>query len=201
MPLAPIQFTNDHAQYITPTWDELDRLTFTVAAKIRTAQQVPDLVVALAKGAWPMSRSFVDYLGMNQLASLGVKFYSGINERLAQPEVYQDLPIAVAGKKIILFDDVADTGISLRFAKEYLESKGAAEVKTATLFLKPHSEVKPDFYAALTSAWIIFPFELREMMELLSQSWQEKGLPNSEMKNRFQQLHFPEEICSYYLPS
>jgi len=198
MSLRTVSFQGEVAQYLVPTWQDLDRLTLKLAKKILGSGESFDLVVALAKGAWPMSRSLVDYLAMEQMASLGVRFYSGINQRLTQPEVYQDLPVSVRGKRILLFDDVADTGESLEFVQAYLRQKGALEVKTATLFLKDRSVVRPEYFAARTNAWIIFPFELREMMTLLGKSWRKQGVTESLIKERFQQLKFPVRFSSYF---
>lgn len=170
MDFKDIVFAHDKARYITPTWQDLDQLTFEVAQTVLEANEDFDLVVALAKGAWPMSRTLVDYLAIRDLVSLGVKFYAGINKRLSRPKVYQDLPVSVEGKKILLFDDVADSGESLIFASDYLLAQGAKEVKTATLFFKERSAIRPDYYGTTTDAWIIFPFEIREMMALLDEN-------------------------------
>ena len=55
-----ISFQNDKAKYIAPTWDQLDNLTLQVAKKIKASKIEFDLIIALAKGARPMSRSFFD---------------------------------------------------------------------------------------------------------------------------------------------
>ena len=122
MTFIETNFTGDTAKYIAPSWDQLDSLTLQVASQIKTVNLHFDLVVALAKGAWPLSRSLVDYSGIKELASLGVKFYKGINQRLTKPEIYQELPssVQVAGKRILIFDDVADSGESLSFTVDYL---------------------------------------------------------------------------------
>jgi hypoxanthine phosphoribosyltransferase len=183
-----ITFPQDTIAYSCPTWDELDALTLQVANQVLASESKFDVIVALAKGAWPMSRSFVDYTKIPELMSLGVRFYSGINQRLAEPSVYQTLPSSVAGKKVLIFDDVADSGESLVFTKKYLLEQGAALVATATLMMKPHTILKPDFYAHTTSTWIIFPFEKREMCELLGKKWQGQGVGEEEIKERFEQL-------------
>jgi hypoxanthine phosphoribosyltransferase len=200
---AKINFEGDKAQYIAPSWDELDKTTFQVAKKILESGEDFDLIVALAKGSWPMSRSFIDFLGKNDLASLGVRFYSGINETFDEPIVYQDLPFEVKkdlkGKKVLVFDDVADSGKSLSFAIDYLTESGASIVKTATIYSKPRTSLVPDFYGEETDAWIIFPFEVREMTALLSQTWLEQGISREEIKQRFLKFGFDEEIISYSL--
>ncbi|HPK08365.1 MAG TPA: phosphoribosyltransferase [Candidatus Woesebacteria bacterium] len=193
-----IVFDNDPAQYITPSWQDLDQLSFELAKQVIGSGEKFDLVVALAKGAWPMSRALVDYLAMSNLVSLGIRFYSGINQRLKEPEVYQDLPVKVKGKRILLFDDVADTGESLIFASDYLLEQGAALVKTATLFFKERSAIIPDYYASRTNAWIIFPFEIREMSQLLSNNWRKQGLAESEINARLKKLNFNEKIMQYF---
>jgi hypoxanthine phosphoribosyltransferase len=193
-----IVFDNDPAQYITPSWQDLDQLSFELAKQVIESGEKFDLVVALAKGAWPMSRALVDYLAMSNLVSLGIRFYSGINQRLKEPEVYQDLPVKVKGKRILLFDDVADTGESLIFASDYLLEQGAALVKTATLFFKERSAITPDYYASRTNAWIIFPFEIREMSQLLSNNWRKQGLAESEINARLKKLNFNEKIMQYF---
>lgn len=67
------------------------------------------------------------------VASIGVKFYAGIDERLEQPLIYQDLPVSVRGERILLFDGVADRGISLQYTSEYLTKyKGVQELATAS---------------------------------------------------------------------
>ena len=193
-----IVFDNDPAQYITPSWQDLDQLSFELAKQVIGSGEKFDLVVALAKGAWPMSRALVDYLAMSNLVSLGIRFYSGINQRLKEPEVYQDLPVKVKGKRILLFDDVADTGESLIFASDYLLEQGAALVKTATLFFKERSAITPDYYASRTNAWIIFPFEIREMSQLLSNNWLKQGLAESAINARLKKLNFNEKIMQYF---
>ena len=198
MRLDYIAFKHDPARYITPSWQDLNQLSFELAKQVIESGEEFDLLVALAKGAWPMSRSLVDYLAMPNLVSLGIRFYSGINQRLSEPEVYQDLPISVEGKKILLFDDIADTGESLIFAGDYLLEQGAAEVKTATLFFKERSAITPDYYASMTNSWIIFPFEVREMSGLLSSNWRKQGVADSEINDRLKKLNFSKTIVKYF---
>jgi hypoxanthine phosphoribosyltransferase len=94
---------------------------------------------------------------------------------------------------------VADTGESLIFASDYLLEQGAVEVKTATLFFKERSAITPDYYASITNAWIIFPFEIREMSQLLSTSWRKQGIGEVEISERLTKLNFPEKIIKHFL--
>ncbi len=181
--IPSFSFPPDETTYIAPTWIEMEQLTHQVSKQIAQSNKPIDLIVTLAKGGWPMTRSLADFLQIDEIASIGVKFYSGINEKLPKPNVYQDLPVDVARKNILLFDDVADSGGSLQFVTELLNLRGVASVTTATLFYKEHSVVRPDHFAYTTNAWIIFPFEKREMGELLTQKWRTLEI-NQELVNQ-----------------
>ena len=174
-------------------------MSFQIAQELLARHQPIDRIVTLAKGGWPMTRSLVDFLRVSAVASIGVKFYADINERLKVPQVYQELPVSVQGERVLLFDDVADTGESLQYTREYLLQAGVAEVVTATLFYKPHSIVKPDVFGTETKAWIIFPYELVEASLLLRKKWQAQGITDEEIMQRFVQLGFRIDWVQLYL--
>ncbi len=193
-----IQFKGEDFSYIAPTWDEMQNLAFEISKKIIEDGHEFDRIITLAKGGWPMTRSLVDYLQVGEVASIGVKFYGGINTRLGEPIIYQDLPISVADEKILLFDDVADSGESLKFVVDYLQERKVGKITTATLFYKPHSCVKPNYFGAETSNWIIFPYDAIESIKILGEKWTKSGLYLTEIKERFLELGFKKELIDYY---
>lgn len=195
------KFQNEPITFIAPSWQDLSDITDGLARELIESKMKIDLVITLAKGGWPMVRSLVDFLAISTVSSIGVKFYKGINETTEKPEIYQDLPITtdVKGKNIVLYDDVADTGRSLLFVKEYLEKLGAKNVIVVSLFHKPHSLIKPDFYGAETEDWIIFPYELRETLEVLAKRWKEGSVSEEEIVERFIGLGFKSHQVLYYL--
>lgn len=194
------QFPGDSTKYLAPSWNDLTQLLFVIATQILAKQLQFDRIITLTKGGWPMSRTLVDFLAIESVATIGIKFYTGIDERIEKPIIYQDLPISVAGERVLLFDDVADTGKSLRFAAEYLQTKQVASLTTATVFYKPHSVIKPDFYAAESSEWIVFPYELVETLQILSKRWRQSGVRDDEVIQRFVALGFLSEHVEAFLP-
>lgn len=199
MNFTPIQFPNESIEYIAPTWIDLNQLAFEISKMMLGDELKFDRIVTLAKGGWPMTRSLVDFLKVKEVASIGVKFYSGINTILEKPQIYQDLPVSVAGESVLLFDDVADTGASMVFVKAHLEQLGIKKIVTASLFYKPHSIFKPDYYAAETSAWILFPYDLVESIQVLGGKWRKQGLNVTEILHRFEQLGFDRDKVEYFL--
>ncbi len=200
MDVTPIHFPNDPIAYIAPTWADLDELALTISQQIIKQELKFDRIVTLAKGGWPMSRSLVDYLNVDEVASIGMKFYSGINQRLEHPHIYQNIPVAVAGEKVLLFDDIADTGESLRFAIDYLKIQGVEDITTASLFYKSHSNYRPDFYGAKTDSWVVFPYDAaQEAIGVLARKWQKQGIDMKEIKRRLKRLKVAQTVMQAYL--
>lgn len=61
------------------------------------------------------------------------------------------------GLKVLIADDVADTGETLALVKE-LMSQHAGEVRTVTLYAKSHSIIEPDYVWKRADKWITFPW-------------------------------------------
>jgi hypoxanthine phosphoribosyltransferase len=158
-------FSDDKATYVVPSWDQMGDVNFELIKAVRDSGQKYDRVIALSKGGLTWARAFVDGLQMDELSSLRIKLYKGINQKSSEPEIIEPLTVEIQGKTVLLFDDVVDTGETYEFAKKLLlEKYGAARVDTAALFYKPHSVIKPDFYSKETTAWIVFPHEVHEFI-------------------------------------
>jgi len=82
---------------------------------------------------------------------------------------------------VLLVDDIADSGASLQLAVSHLQTQGAAEVKTATLYYKTQSAVKPDFYEKQTQCWVIFPWDLKETLRKVLQRQTGRRQANGEI--------------------
>lgn len=152
----------------------------------------PDVVVAIAKGALGWARSLADWLNIPELSSLQIIHYKGVGEKYRQPVILQSLPIRVQGETLLLFDDIADTGKTLKLAKNNLLSMGAEKVITAAIFYKKGSCFMPDFFASQTAAWIIFHTEVLESVKDLGARWLNEGLNLSRIKERFLKLGIKE---------
>jgi len=123
----------------------------------------PDVIVGISRGGLVPARILSDMLDNKNLAILGIIFYKKVGERTESPQITQDLTKDIKGKKVLVVDDVSDTGKSLIVAKDYITNKGASEIKVATLHYKPHSKLKPDYYIRTTDAWIVYPWERHEV--------------------------------------
>lgn len=182
------QVSLDNTKYIAPSWEQMGKLIFELGKQIIKTDRKYDWIISIAKGGWTWSRTLADYLDMDNVASVKAKLYENIGKtKLFSLE--QELPAAVdiKGKKILLFDDVADSGKTFVTVKNYLIKKGSLSIDTASLFYKPKSVLKPDFFSFKTSAWIVFPHEIREFIDLTNKKFKKSdylklGLPKNQVQ-------------------
>ncbi|MDI6642605.1 MAG: phosphoribosyltransferase [Candidatus Hodarchaeaceae archaeon] len=169
-------------KYEAPSWNYIYELCIQVADQIKRSKYKPDLLVAVARGGWIPGRVLSDLLENPNVATIKVEHYVDIYKTLSKPEITQPIPIDVNGKKILLVDDIADSGKSLKLVKEHLLSQGAADVKICALYYKPWSIVVPDFSARMTDAWIWFPHEIFETMKKVYLKLREQGKTRKEIE-------------------
>ncbi len=148
-----------------------------LAERIRKNRFKPDIIVGVSRGGWPPARVLSDLLGNPNLANVRAEFYVGVAETKGEPVLTQPVSVLVAGKNVLVVDEVADTGKSLKLVKEHIIEQGATEVKIATVYYKPWSIIKPDYYEKETSEWIVFPWEIKETIRKIVEKCREKGTP------------------------
>jgi hypoxanthine phosphoribosyltransferase len=119
----------------------------------------PEGILAIARGGLLLAGALSYALDIKSIYLLNVQFYSGIDERLAAPVLLDPVPdvAALAGRRILIVDDVADTGGTLQVVQD-LYAGTVAEARTAVLYEKPHSTVKCDYVWRRTDLWINFPW-------------------------------------------
>lgn len=195
------QVTIDNTQYIAPNWEVMGKLVFELGISILKSQKNYDWIIIVARGGWTWGRSLADCLEINSTASIKAKLYKGINQTSETISLEQTLPkeVDIKNKKVLLFDDVADTGKTLKMIKQHLLENGAKLVDIATIFYKPHSKIAPNYFSFQTSAWIVFPHEIREFLKLTSNTWIKQGLNKKEIIKRFLKIGLPKKQIKYYL--
>ncbi|MCW3999826.1 MAG: phosphoribosyltransferase family protein [Candidatus Bathyarchaeota archaeon] len=154
-------------EYDVPSCDEICQMLFCLAQKIRLGGFRPDVVVGVMRGGVVPARFLADLLDAEFL-TLQVEFYVGIGQTKSEPTLKRGLVGEVAGKAVLLVDDIADSGQTLQLALSHVASLGASSVKAATLYYKPKSAVQPDFFAKQTERWVVFPWDLKEALREIS---------------------------------
>jgi hypoxanthine phosphoribosyltransferase len=186
-------------EYLYLTWDDVQRLAEVLADRIAASGFKPDLIAAVSRGGFDPARILSDQLDVRRLACLQVVYYTGVNERSGEPEVRYPLNAEVDGLKVLVVDDVADSGNSLRVVRGYVEGLGAGEVRVATLHYKPWSVYRPDYYAAEADRWIIYPWEPRETLTGIRDSLLREGVREGDLGGRLREIGFTRHELLRYL--
>ena len=144
------------------TWDMFGEATQSLAGRICEDGYQPDMILAIARGGLFTAGALGYALGVKLLHVVNVEFYTGRDERLTMPVMLPPIPDAsfFSGAKVLICDDVADTGATLALAKEFCETH-VAEVRSAVVYEKPRSAVKCDYVWRHTADWIHFPWDSR----------------------------------------
>jgi hypothetical protein len=141
------------------TWERFGTATRDLARTVTADGYKPDVVIAIARGGLTVAGALAYALGVKNCGSMNVEFYTGVDERLDVPVVLPptlDL-VDVRGLRVLVADDVADTGHTLRLVREVL-AQHVAEARTAVLYRKPRSVVTPDYVWQQTDQWVVFPW-------------------------------------------
>ena len=167
-------------EFEVPTWDQIYEMLLNLVEKIRKNGFKSDIIVGVSRGGWPPARVLSDLMSNPNLANVRAEFYLGVAETKEEPVLTQPVSMKVAGKKVLVVDEVADTGKSLKLVKEHIIEQYATEVKIATVYYKPWSIVKPDYYEKETSRWIVFPWETKETVRKIVKKCEKTGKPIGE---------------------
>ena len=117
------------------TWEDLGTAVDDLAAQILADGFRPDAVLALARGGLPCAGALAYALGVKNMATLNVEFYTGVDERLDEPLLLPPVPdlALLRAERLLVVDDVADTGRTLALASEFCAQHGP-DVRTAVLY-------------------------------------------------------------------
>lgn len=158
-----------------PSWDQVYVMLLDLAEQIRGDGFEPDFIVGISRGGLVPARILSDLLENPHLTSVSTEYYVGIYEAKSEPLLTQQSQVSVFGKKILLVDDVVDTGRSAMLVRDHLCQQGLREIRLLTLYCKQWSTAKPDFYSRKTSDWVVFPWEVKETLAKLTKKSKESN--------------------------
>ena len=157
------------------TANEYHQDTWKLAAEVRMSGWKPDILIALWRGGAPVGISvheFFKVTGWNvQHIPLKSVSYTGIGENKGGVVfTHGDLIFGMLrpGDKVLVVDDVFDTGKTAAAVKQRIESTGA-EMRMACVYWKPEknqTELKPDYFVRDVGLdWIVFPHEIEGLTD------------------------------------
>ncbi len=140
-------------------WEEFGFAARELARQIVDSGFEFDVVVAIARGGLIPAGAISYALGTKMCGSINVEFYSDIEETLPEPVVLPPFldTGSLSGKRVLLVDDVADSGRTLDLVSTLL-AKQSGEVRSVTIYSKPTTIIQPDYVWRTTDRWILFPW-------------------------------------------
>ncbi len=146
------------------SWSEIQRLCLKLAQQIKVSEFDPDVVVAIGRGGYVPARLLCDYLDIMALTSIKIELYHSGSKKSEQAVIKYPLCVNVKGQKILLVDDVNDSGETLDMALNHLHAFAPAEIRTAVLHQKLSTHCAIDYYAkkVIKWRWLIYPWAVHE---------------------------------------
>ena len=154
----------DDGKHLYVSWDEYHLLTERLALKVHNSGWQFDQILCLARGGMRpgdvLSRVFDKPLAI--MATSSYRADAGTIQGRLDMAKYITLPKGELAGRVLLVDDLADSGVTLKAVVQRLRSMPAIdELRSAVLWVKGVSTYTPDYYCEVlpTSPWIHQPFE------------------------------------------
>jgi len=149
-----------------PTWDELHENIKEIANKIKEDDYRPDIVIALSRGGFVPARGICDLMIIKDLVSVKVDHWGVTAAKDGKAHLRYPIDVDLTGKKVLIVDDITDTGDSMIIAKEFVKKLNPKEIRTAAIFHIKTSKFVPDYYSKelIDWVWVMWPWNYIEDM-------------------------------------
>ncbi|MDH5815535.1 MAG: phosphoribosyltransferase [Candidatus Nezhaarchaeota archaeon] len=161
------------------TWDDVVFWCKELAKKIRSSGFKPDVIVAIARGGFAPARLLCDYLDVVDLLSIKVEHWIETGKHKEEATIKYPFNYDFNGKRVLIVDDIADTGKSIIVAKKHIsEVCRPSDLRVATMQLIPSTSlIVPDYYVDEVKewTWYMYPWNFTEdMINLIMRIVKEK---------------------------
>ena len=147
------------------TWEDVDMLIDILLGQLRAAGPFDGLIMITRGGIIP-GGMLCGALDIQHVLTAAVRFAPGLEDQplAAWPEFLQfpadDL---IEGRRLLIVDDVWGSGRTSTAVSGRVEAGGGLP-STCVLHFNPYrtlfKKTQPDYYAAVTDAWIVYPWEI-----------------------------------------
>ncbi len=169
------------------SWKDIERWSKDVVKKVIESGYEPEIVIGLARGGLVPARLISDYLNIKDLYAVKTEHWGVTATPDGKAKLAQGLQVDISGKKVLVVDDITDTGQSLKLAVEHITRQNPKEVRGATLLHITHSKYVPHYYSEEVPednwTWFIFPWNVYEDLRNLIQKAMDRRMKMREIKD------------------
>ncbi len=146
------------------SWEEIERWAEIIVEKIGDFKF--DSVISVIRGGLVPARIVADYLSIKDIFTLKTEHWGITATPDGRAMVTYPIVKDLAGRTVLVVDDITDTGQSLKLAMEAVRQKNPKEVRSATFLHIKRAAIVPDYYAEEITEenwkWFIFPWNKKE---------------------------------------
>lgn len=147
-------------KFIKISWEKYERDCIALANKIRSSKLEIDKIVAISRGGLPAARIFSDLLDL-PISHITIESYKDLKQK-KQTRITEIPKKSFANKKLLLVDEIADSGKTFTRARGYYKQFKNCQIITLALYIKPITKPLPDLWHERFDGWVIFPYEIKE---------------------------------------
>lgn len=181
------------------SWGSIVRDSRRLSWMIRDSGYAPEIIVAIGRGGYVPARILCDYLLIHDLTAVKIEHWGTGAVQREKAVVKFPLCAPVRNKKVLLVDDVTDTGDTLRVALRYLARFRPREIRTAVLIHKTCSVLTPDYFLRkiVKWRWVIFPWHLMEDLTGFVQNLKAEGISRENDLRRTLKQRYAVDVRIY----
>ncbi|MEM2024938.1 MAG: phosphoribosyltransferase [Desulfurococcaceae archaeon] len=142
------------------SWEEIVDWSMKLGDIISKDNYKVELVVAVSRGGFVPARLLCDFLGIDNLLSIQSQHWTEAAKAAERALIKFPYSINAEKLRVLVVDDIVDTGDTLKLAKEYIKREwGPEDVRTAVLqWISPVAKFKPDYYYIEVKEWAWFQY-------------------------------------------
>jgi len=184
-------------KYLCLSWTKLHSDIYDLSQEIKKSHVKFNLIVTIARSGLSISHILSDFLKL-PITSFTISSYKDLKQDRI-PKITLKLGNKLHKKRILLVDDVSDTGKTFIRGIKYLKDLGAEEIVTASLYIKPWTKFLPDFHAKSTDRWIIWPFDMKETIDILKKKYLTQGFSKEKIKKELVKIGLPKKFINLFV--
>ncbi|MGC8645821.1 MAG: ATP-binding cassette domain-containing protein [Thermoplasmata archaeon] len=185
--LELLRFESEKKKFEAMKFPDLKRYARELASMILSRYGRPDGIIYIERGGMVIGRLLSDFLSVRQVYPLKASYYNEEGIPMSHVHIGSfEYSLSENDGYLLLVDDIADTGKTLKAAMDELGKRTRKRIVTATLVYKPQSIFKPDVfvYTVDNNTWIVFDYEETETVTRFMRKGNREGL--KFMKENFQ---------------
>lgn len=188
--------------YLPVDWKTYISQAENLAATLLSRDRGINGIIAISRGGLTFGHLLSDLIRV-PIATISIPSYTDIQSQ-GELKITGKLHAPIKGKRILLVDDVSDSGKTFLRAISYLQKLHPLSVTTMSIYYKPHSVYRPDYFAETTSKWILFPYEPTEMILAIIRKLQKHGKTKAQIQAALESLNYTAKqikfVRKYHLP-